>query len=96
MANRYYQGLSAFHCYAMRVPTTSIRLWVGTLEQDTPRPEKAQVRLFNNSRSSVFGICSHAISSCLSPGAVSLRLSRKTLIRACLTTMDPLGGGTSK
>ena len=47
MANRYYRGLSEFHCYATRVTTTSIRIWVGTLERDMQIPVKAQVRLCN-------------------------------------------------
>ena len=45
MANRYYQGLSEFHCYATRVTTGSLRLWVGTLERDMRKPAKARVRL---------------------------------------------------
>ena len=49
MANRYYQGLSEFHCYATRVTTTSMRLWVGTLERDMKMPPKARVRLCNGS-----------------------------------------------
>ena len=49
MANRYYQGLSEFHCYATRVTTTSMRLWVGTLERDMQMPAKARVRLCNGS-----------------------------------------------
>ena len=49
MANRYYQGLSEFHCYATRVTTTSMRLWVGTLERDMQKPKKARVRLCNGS-----------------------------------------------
>lgn len=47
MANRYYQGLSEFHCYATRVTTDSMRLWVGTLERDMHKPEQARVRLCN-------------------------------------------------
>ena len=49
MANRYYQGLSEFHCYATRVTTTSMRLWVGTLERDMHKPQKARVRLCDGS-----------------------------------------------
>ena len=49
MANRYYQGLSEFHCYATRVTTTSMRLWVGTLERDMHKPAKARVRLCDGS-----------------------------------------------
>ena len=49
MANRYYQGLSEFHCYATRVTTESMRLWVGTLERDMHKPRKARVRLCNGS-----------------------------------------------
>ena len=49
MANRYYQGLSEFHCYATRVTVDSMRLWVGTLERDMHKPEKARVRLCNGS-----------------------------------------------
>ena len=49
MANRYYQGFSEFHCYATRVTTSSMRLGVGTLERDMPRPAEAQVRLCNDS-----------------------------------------------
>ena len=45
MAHRYYQGLSEFHCYATRVTTGSVRLWVGTLERDMRMPAKARVRL---------------------------------------------------
>ncbi|MYA28081.1 MAG: hypothetical protein F4Z24_01880 [Nitrospira sp. SB0666_bin_27] len=45
MANRYYQGLSEFHCYATRVTTGSMRLWVGTLERDMHKPAKARVRV---------------------------------------------------
>ena len=45
MANRYYQGLSEFHCYATRVTTGSMRLWVGTLERDMRKPAQARVRL---------------------------------------------------
>ena len=49
MANRYYQGLSEFHCYATRVTTNRMRLWVGTLERDMQMPAKARVRLCNGS-----------------------------------------------
>ncbi len=49
MANRYYQGLSEFHCYATRVTTDSVRLWVGTLERDMQKPRNARVRLCNGS-----------------------------------------------
>ena len=49
MANRYYQGFSEFHCYATRVTTGSMRLWVGTLERDLQKPVKARVRLCNGS-----------------------------------------------
>lgn len=49
MANRYYQGLSEFHCYAPRVTTTSMRLWVGTLDQYMQKPKKARVRLCDGS-----------------------------------------------
>ena len=49
MANRYYQGLSEFHCYATRVTTNSMHLWVGTLERDMQKPAKARVRLCNGS-----------------------------------------------
>ena len=49
MANRYYQGFSEFHCYATRVTTNSMRLWVGTLERDMHMPESARVRLCNGS-----------------------------------------------
>lgn len=45
MANRYYQGLSEFHCYATRVTTDGMRLWVGTLERDMHKPANARVRL---------------------------------------------------
>ena len=48
MANRYYQGFSEFHCYATRVTTESMRLWVGTLERDMHKPAKARVRLCNS------------------------------------------------
>ncbi len=49
MANRYYQGLSEFHCYATRVTTDSMRLWVGTLEREMQKPLQARVRLCNGS-----------------------------------------------
>ena len=49
MANRYYQGLSEFHCYATRATTDSLRLWVGTLERDMQMPVSARVRLCNGS-----------------------------------------------
>ena len=49
MANRYYQGLSEFHCYATRVTTGSMRLWVGTLERDMQMPVKARVRVCDGS-----------------------------------------------
>ncbi len=49
MANRYYQGFSEFHCYATRVTTNSMRLWVGTLEREMHMPETARVRLCNGS-----------------------------------------------
>ena len=49
MANRYYQGFSEFHCYATRVTSDSMCLWVGTLERDMHKPERARVRLCNGS-----------------------------------------------
>jgi len=49
MANRHYQGLSEFHCYATRVTAGSMRLWVGTLERDMQMPARARVRLCNGS-----------------------------------------------
>ncbi|MXX10005.1 MAG: hypothetical protein F4142_09105 [Nitrospira sp. SB0675_bin_23] len=49
MVNRYYQGLSEFHCYATRVTTGSMRLWVGTLERDMHKPANARVRLCDGS-----------------------------------------------
>lgn len=49
MPNRYYRGFSEFHCYATRVTTDSLRLWVGTLKRDMQMPVQARVRLCNGS-----------------------------------------------
>lgn len=54
MSKKYYQGLSEFHCYATRVGTSTMRLWVGTLQRDMDMPQLARVRVTDASSQQVF------------------------------------------